>query len=192
VDVTTDDLMEAATAARTALQPVTHRDWTIPAGDLAWDVRTTLAHVADALGWYAAHLAAQSPGRLRFDFRVHDDASNDELLDVLGAAAVTLAQVARAAPQGARGHHPAGMADGCWFLAMGCDEILVHCWDATGGFGVEFARGRNSPRTCWAGSSPVCPDPTPRNEHCSRPRFRGLGRRSWPDGWSGAHTRWLL
>lgn len=138
VEVTADDLLEAASAARSALGPTTERDWTVPAGDLVWDVRTTLTHVADALGWYAAHLAVQSRGRLRFDFRIHDDASDAELLDVLGAAAATLAQVARAAPQGARGYHPAGMADGSGFLAMGCDEMLVHCWDAARGLGVEF------------------------------------------------------
>ena len=31
------------------------------------------------------------------------------------------------------------MADACGFLAMGCDETLVHCWDAIRGLGGEFA-----------------------------------------------------
>jgi hypothetical protein len=138
MEVTAEDLLQAASAGRRALEPCADEDWTIQAGDLAWDVRTTLTHTADAVGWYAAHLAAQSPGRLRFDFRVHDDASNAELLDVLDAAAATLAQVARAAPQGARGYHSAGIADGCGFLAMACDEVVVHSWDAALGFGVEL------------------------------------------------------
>lgn len=78
------------------------------------------------------------PVRLRFDFRAHPDASNADLLDVLEAAAATLAAVARDAPPGARAYHSAGMADTTGFLAMGCDEILVHGWDAVRGFGAEF------------------------------------------------------
>jgi hypothetical protein len=137
--VTPDDLLEAESASRQALEPFIARDWPVRAGDLTWDVRTTVAHVCDAGGWYAAHLALQSPRRLRVDFRVHPDASNAELLDVLPTAAATLAGVARASPHGARAYHNAGMADTSDFLAMGCDEILVHCWDAVRGFGGKFA-----------------------------------------------------
>lgn len=91
------------------------------------------------VGWYAAQLAAPGSTRLRVDYRVHDDATNTELLDLFEAAAATLAQVARAAPADVRGYHSAGMADPTGFLAMGCDEILVHTWDAARGLGVAFA-----------------------------------------------------
>ncbi len=139
MDVTPDDLVEAAAVCRRALQPFGGEDWAVRAGDLTWSVRTTMAHASDAVGWYAAHLALQSTRRLRFDFRAHEDASNIEVLDVLEAAAATLAQVARAASIGARGYHVTGMADVCGFLAMGCDEILVHSWDAVRGLGVDLA-----------------------------------------------------
>lgn len=133
-------LLQAAYACRVALDPFVEDDWgAVQAGDLTWDVRQTVTHVCDAVGWYAAHLASRSPRRLRFDFLAHQDASNAELLDVLEAAAVTLAEVARAAPADARAYHDAGMADAEGFLAMGCDEILVHGWDAVRGFGREFA-----------------------------------------------------
>jgi hypothetical protein len=138
-----DDVLEAAAVARNALEAFADQDWAIRAGDLTWDIRTTLMHTADAVGWYAAHLAVQSRGRLRFDFRTHDDAPNTELLEVLHAAAAMLAQVARAAPPGARGYHPVGLADASGFLAMGCDEILVHCWDAARGLGLEFVAPTN-------------------------------------------------
>lgn len=49
--------------------------------------------------------------------------------DVLEATAATLAQIASAAPDAARGYHNAGVAGTCGFLAMGCDEILVHGLD---------------------------------------------------------------
>jgi hypothetical protein len=139
MEMTPDDLLEAGAVSRHALAPSIARDWSVQAGDLTWDVRRTVAHVCDALGWYAAHLAAQSPRRLRFDFRAHSDTSNAELLDVLDAATATLTAVARAAPPGARAYHNYGMADISGFLAMGCDEILVHCWDAVWGLGEEFA-----------------------------------------------------
>ena len=95
MEVQPDDLLEAAAACRSVLEPLVEHDWAVTAGDLSWDVRTTITHVCDAVGWYAAHLAAQSRGRLRFDFHAHDNASNAELLDVFDAAAATLAQVAR-------------------------------------------------------------------------------------------------
>jgi Mycothiol maleylpyruvate isomerase N-terminal domain len=139
MDLTADDILEAAAASHQALEPFVARDWSIQAGDLDWNVRRTVAHLCDAAGWYAAHLALQSPRRLRFDFRAHADASNADLLDVLDAAAATLAAVVRAAPPGARAYHNHGMADTTGFVAMGCDEILVHGWDAVRGFGAEFA-----------------------------------------------------
>ncbi|MGH2394304.1 MAG: hypothetical protein ACRDGH_12575 [Candidatus Limnocylindria bacterium] len=139
VEMTPDDLLEAVSISHHALAPFVARDWSIQAGDLTWDVRRTVTHVCDAVGWYAAHLALQSPRRLRVDFLAHSDASNAELLDVLDAAAATLAGVAWAAPPGARAFHNAGMSDTSGFLAMGCDEILVHGWDAVRGFGAEVA-----------------------------------------------------
>lgn len=72
--MTPDHLLEAAAAGRRALEPLTDEDWATQAGSLAWDVRTTLKHAADAVGGYEAHLAAQSRYRLRFDFRARDDA----------------------------------------------------------------------------------------------------------------------
>jgi len=136
--VTPDDLRQSASACRDALEPTVELDWTVQAGDLSWDVRRTVTHVIDAVGWYAAHLAVQSPRRLHFDFAAHRDASNLELLDVLEAAAATLAHVATAVPPGARALHSSAIADTCGFLAMGCDELLVHGWDAIRGLGGEF------------------------------------------------------
>jgi hypothetical protein len=137
--MTPDDVLEAASVGRGALEPFADEDWSIQAGDLGWDVRTAVTHASDAVAWYAAHLALPSPRRLRLDFQAHEMASNREVLDVLEAAAATLALVAKASPPGVRAYHNAGMADASGFLAMGCDEILVHCWDALRGFGVDFA-----------------------------------------------------
>ena len=39
-------------------------------------------------------------------------------------------------PPDARAYHSAGMADVAGFVAMGCDELLVHGWDACQGLGL--------------------------------------------------------
>jgi hypothetical protein len=139
IELSPDDVFEAASITLDALEPLIPRDWSVRAGELDWDVRTTVAHLCDAVGWYAAHLALLSRRRLRLDFHAHDDAANGELLDVVHAACATLAAVARAAPPGARGYHNAGMADTTGFIAMGCDEILVHGWDAVRGLGGDLS-----------------------------------------------------
>jgi hypothetical protein len=61
-------LLQAASACRRALAPFVKDDWgAVQAGGLTWDVRQTVTHVCDAVGWYAAHLALRSPPRLRFE-----------------------------------------------------------------------------------------------------------------------------
>jgi len=126
------------------LEPFVEQDWAVPAGDLTWDIGKTVTHVIDAVGFCAAHLAVQSPARLRVDFLAHNDASNAELLDVLAAAAAMLAQVARAAPPGARAYHDAGMADSCGFVAMGCrPRAHPGCGPAVSAW--PLPRRRNSP-----------------------------------------------
>lgn len=49
-----------------------------------------------------------------------------------------LAEVARAAPADARGHHAGGMADAEGFLAMEIDEHLIHTADIAEGLGGPF------------------------------------------------------
>ncbi len=60
------------------------------------------------------------------------------MLANVGVHAAVLARVCEASPPGARAWHPAGMADAEGFLAMGCDEILVHTFDIATGLGVGF------------------------------------------------------
>ena len=59
------------------------------------------------------------------------------LTNLLGTAAI-LADVARATPPDVRAFHTSGMADADGFLAMGCDEALVHGWDIAEGLDVDF------------------------------------------------------
>jgi hypothetical protein len=132
------DLEHAADLCATALGAVASRSWDVPAGRLEWDVRTTVEHIADALGFYALHLVARDIDRLRFDLKCHADSSNDAAISVVAAAAANLAAVAGAAPPEARGWHPDGIGDRSGFVAMGCSELLVHTDDALRGLGSRL------------------------------------------------------
>ena len=57
--VTAEDLLLAAQICHDALMPAIDRDWSVPAGDLAWSCQTTLDHLPNALLSYANHLATR-------------------------------------------------------------------------------------------------------------------------------------
>jgi hypothetical protein len=133
-----EDLPRAAAMCRAALEPALDDDWAVPAGDLAWDCRRTLDHVADALTLYAVHLATRATGRLPPGRNGDPARSPAELLTVVEATAAVLADVVRVAPAGSRAFHPAGMADPEGFVAMGCEEILIHTDDIARGLGRPF------------------------------------------------------
>lgn len=133
------DVTLAATSTAEALRPAIDRDWEISAGDLTWSCRRTLDHILDALAHYCAHLASRAETRLPFTRDGAPGATVEQLLVAMPAQAAVLARVAEASPLEARGFHSAGMADAEGFLAMGCDEVLVHGWDVASGLGVPFA-----------------------------------------------------
>ena len=133
-----DDLLLTATICREALTPALAGDWRVAAGDLDWDCRRTLDHIADTLAFYAVHLATRATTR-QIPPRNGDPArSPAELLAVVDGMAAILAEVARAAPPGTRAFHPAGMADTEGFVAMGCEEILLHTADIAQGLVRPF------------------------------------------------------
>ena len=137
-DPTPDDLLLAARCCRDTLLPALEADWSVPAGDLTWSCRRTLDHIPDALTSYAVHLATRSPRRLPRSRDGAPAAPVADLLEVVGATAAVLAEVARAAPPAARGFHSAGLADAAGFLAMGCVEVLIHTADIAQGLGLPF------------------------------------------------------
>lgn len=132
------DLRDAAVLCTGALRPLEGRDWTAPAGELEWSAQETLDHVIFALLHYAIQLASRATERTP---RAASRATGWPVGGLSGVAAV-LAEVAAAAPPEARGWHSLGMADRTGFLAMGCDEMLVHTYDITGGFGETFTPPR--------------------------------------------------
>ncbi|HXY72017.1 MAG TPA: hypothetical protein VEM41_05700 [Actinomycetota bacterium] len=132
-----DDIRRAVEVAAQAMTPLNDADWSAKAGDLDWDCRRTLGHTNDAVVWYAANLAMRSAD----DVDVVDfdrEARIERMLSTLVAGGNVLAATVEGSAAGARGYHGAGMADATGFLAMGCDETLVHTYDVCAGLGTPF------------------------------------------------------
>ena len=135
-----EDVLASADAVAAAIEAggAQDADMTKPAGALEWSCGETLAHVSDAVGWYAANLARRSTRSAGFP-----DAPTSlpltDLVDLLRSAAALLAVVVRSADPADRAWHSFGIADRSGFAAMGCDEILVHGYDLAQGLGFDFS-----------------------------------------------------
>jgi len=134
------DLRRAAEFFAEALRPSQNGSkWTNTARPTDWSCRDTLDHVANALCGYAASLSLRLRTRRQHHPRNGDtSASVPDLFDAIAAFAEMLAVIAESAPTDVRAFHPAGMADRDGFIAMGCDEILVHGHDVASTLRIEY------------------------------------------------------
>jgi uncharacterized protein (TIGR03083 family) len=139
-----DELRTAARTAVEALAPTVDRDWSVRAGDLDWDAAATLDHTVRSLVFYAVHLAYRATDQPPFVVTpsvVSTDPPRSPagLLAALDAMAAVLADVGTAAAPEVRAWHPWGhLPDVEGFMAMGCDEILMHAEDIARGLGVAL------------------------------------------------------
>jgi hypothetical protein len=133
-----DDLLLAAGVAVECLAAAPDADWEAPAEPLPWTCRETVDHVVDCLLWYSVQLATVAQGSLPTPRHGDPDGKPRFLLASLRSTAAVLAAVARDAGPAVRAFHVAGMADAEGFVAMGCDEILVHTDDVARGLGISF------------------------------------------------------
>lgn len=131
-------LVEIARNAQETLRPLAGRDWTAKAEGLDWDCRTTLDHMAGAPLFHGTNLAMRSTARIPNPRGPNPAASVEDLLTAVECTATILAEVAKAAPADARGFHPSGKADAQGFVALSCNELLLHTHDITAGFGVKY------------------------------------------------------
>jgi hypothetical protein len=133
-----NDLLAAAAVSRAALEPALDLDWRVPAGDLEWSCRHTLDHIFEALIFYAGMLATRSP-ELRETGGINTAGIPlADALTMVETNAAILSEVARAAPPEARAFHWNGMTDASGFVAMGCEEILMHSADIAQGLGLTL------------------------------------------------------
>jgi hypothetical protein len=133
-----EDVLAAARIAQETLRPALDRNWSVAAGDLEWDCRRTLDHVVDTLFLYSAYLASRATGRITPPRNGDPSASPERLLASVCVAAAIFTEVARAAPAGTRAFHPAGIADLSGWIALACEEILLHTDDIAQGLGLVY------------------------------------------------------
>ncbi|MGH9049018.1 MAG: hypothetical protein ACRDY4_04725 [Acidimicrobiia bacterium] len=139
MNVKPDDLRTAAHHCVDTFTCVADELWTARAGELDRSCRETLDHIVSTQTFYATQLATEARTGLP-RLRKHDlTASVADTLTLVVSGAAVLAAVARASAPGVRAFHPAGMADAEGFVAMGCDEILVHMGDIADGLGIAVA-----------------------------------------------------
>lgn len=138
VPVTPECVQAAAAAVVAALQPGVDADWSVTAGELEWSVDRTIAHMTGAVGKYAFYLSSRSTRYVAVNVRPADDATRQERLEAIDACAAALAGVAATAPEDAVGFHVSGMRTAEQFLAMACEELIVHAYDVTCGLGLPF------------------------------------------------------
>ena len=137
--VTGDDVLAAARTCHDFLQKAADADWGVPVPGLDFTVTSVVAHAANGPLWYALDLWSGPSDDAAFDLKVRLDVPNTALLASLRSAASVCAASVDAAPEDARGFHPAGAADPSGFAAMACDELLIHTDDAARGLGLRFS-----------------------------------------------------
>jgi len=153
------DCVEAAAAVVVAaLQPGVDADWSVTAGDLEWSVDQTIAHMTGAPAKYALYLSSHSARYVAVRVWPADDATRRERLEAIGACAAALAGVAATAPPDAVGFHVTGMRTAPQFLAMACEELLIHGYDVTCGLGLPYEPPEELCRLviehCYPGQAP--------------------------------------
>lgn len=139
-----DAVLVRQTAAECAgyLEGLVGADWSRRIPGMDWTVAQAVAHMSEALVWYAADLSAGSTELSVLELTVKHGSTHADLVRAIAAYSRMLASVLDASAPDARGWHPLGMPDGSGFAAMACDEMLVHTYDAALGLDCDFTPSR--------------------------------------------------
>ncbi|WP_329088705.1 MULTISPECIES: hypothetical protein [unclassified Streptosporangium] len=114
-------------------------DWSRGAGDLEWDCRKTLDHIALGVVGYAGLLIAQPTDRYITLFASLDErAPIPACLEGIRIAGTILASAVRESGPEVRAWHPWGHSDGPGFAAMGVVELVVHSHDIARAFDLAW------------------------------------------------------
>ncbi|MEU3271692.1 hypothetical protein ABZ639_12645 [Saccharomonospora sp. NPDC006951] len=105
---------------------------------MEWPARSIVAHIGNTLLWYAFDFTAGDAELSTTDTTVRADGEPGQLVRTVTTAAALLGAAVTVADPSARGWHPYGLADASGFVAMGCDELLIHTEDVARGLGVPF------------------------------------------------------
>jgi hypothetical protein len=133
-----DDVVAAAATTEAALRPVAHRDWSVRAGPLDWNVERTITHMIGATAKYTLYLASRCEHFIGLSVTRWPDATNEEVIDSIVPVAKGLAAVAAVTPPHVRAYHVTGPSSATGYVGRACVELLVHTDDALSGLGVAF------------------------------------------------------
>jgi hypothetical protein len=151
--VTPADVDLVVGLAADALSGVLEQDWRVPAGDLEWNCRETIEHMADDLFAYAGQLGPRQPPlnthvpfawqRNRPDgpaltIFTDEGASNAGLIQVFETSGRFLSSLVTTVPPETRAFHIFGLGDPEGFAAMGAVEVLVHMRDVAAGLRIDW------------------------------------------------------
>ncbi|RKT19318.1 mycothiol maleylpyruvate isomerase-like protein [Streptomyces sp. 1114.5] len=132
-------VVEAAATTTSVLERAADADWTRHAAGSDWSARAMLDHLALGVLGYAGLLTARPTDRYITLFGSLDPgAPIPHCLEGLRIAGSLLAATVRDTPPEARAWHPWGHADGPGFAAMAVVELLVHGWDLTQAFELDW------------------------------------------------------
>ncbi|GLZ34778.1 hypothetical protein Lesp02_69650 [Lentzea sp. NBRC 105346] len=106
-------------------------DWSVQIPGLDWTVAQAVAHLAEGLLWYATDFVAGPTELSTLDPNVKPDATPADLVRSVSVYGTVLVRMLESSPPDTVGWHPYGLADASGFAAMGCDELLVHTYDAS-------------------------------------------------------------
>jgi hypothetical protein len=138
--ISSEDLEWAGDFIFDALLAGATENWNdLVAGSLQWTIRETVVHMASTCAFYAAHLASEARSEIPVTLASAGDPPNVALLRTVTVTPRVLAAVARSTSPEKRGFHWAGLADVSGFLAMGCDEIVIHAHDVARGLDLPFS-----------------------------------------------------
>ena len=150
--VTAADVDLAVVLAADALNGALDQDWRVPAGDLEWDCRETVEHMADDLFAYAGQLGPRRPpldtyvpfawqrrpGGPTLTIFTEAGTENAGLVQVFEACGAFLSALVTTAGPDTRAWHSMGIGDPEGFAAMGVVEVLVHMRDVAAGLGIDW------------------------------------------------------
>lgn len=134
-----DALDQAIASCLEAMAKADSADWSVLAGDLEWDCRATVLHIASDFVGYATQLTApRAHGYAPYDLVLEGAPNPTELRNVVRATGGVLSSVVRTTDSTTRSWHPYGVGGPSDFAAMGMVEILVHTEDLSRGLGFSW------------------------------------------------------
>ncbi len=204
--VTPDDLIICGETARETLKVVSDDLWSRNPPNMTWSRLVIASHICGALLSYATQLASGSPAYTQTIRQDESVITGENLPELIMSQSALLAAVARGVPPGTRAWHSAGSPDAEGYLAMGCAEVLLHCWDAAAATEVKISGDEMISDRILRRLFPWAPTDTPRWQTLlfatnredlqdrSRPGEDWMWHNAPLEEWDGKevrHSRWI-